>query len=416
MAEVEAEAAAAAERTDNSYNGNEDVSDDARAVAQRLFETAIEQLEAQHIFLRNEESATTVKSDSKSGWSLGSNDSLEFVDDVLLYSRALLGLAALVGLPSFLDRVVAGLSTLIISNNSDALLLLARARLMSLCFLKKLDVNLELPNLVEDDEDEENEQDSDNDQTDDESMEDAHVSDLKRAEVGLLQEVRETFLRAIVAFNKDVNLLTIKKVVAAQYLRNFALLVRQSDKKSPIPIAVITFALSLLSIPNDNSALLLPDQQFTDTLNSCKASCLYHLARFRAAGSDDRAASQDIKESIRSLQLIVKPTVSDEELLGQGYIFLSTVSSNDDTALASYSRGTKVLQALLDKDEGLLSPQLRKNLSKQLESLGANDIQDDSGFENDEVFDLDAEIQRDELYSDFEDNDNDRNNSSEDDE
>ncbi|KAI9336129.1 hypothetical protein BDR26DRAFT_865179 [Obelidium mucronatum] len=221
-----------------------------------------------------------------------------------------------------------------------------------------------------------------------------------------MQNARFSFIQAVEYLKKEANDQTLLKVTIAQLLRNYALAVKQSDKKSPVPIAVLTFALSLIEIPFDPSAPLIPEQDSQDLLHSTKASCLYYLARFRAAGGsdsgDERGATQDAKECIRALGMVVgkESNESNQELLGQSYVFLSTVTANDDLALAAFSRGAQILREVLSRNPS------NETLKTQLAALGADadDLeQEDVADEDGNVFDLAAEIERDDSRSDEED-------------
>ncbi|KAJ3059240.1 hypothetical protein HDU99_006437, partial [Rhizoclosmatium hyalinum] len=199
---------------------------------------------------------------------------------------------------------------------------------------------------------------------------------------------------SISLLKKEANEFTLRQVSIAQLLRSYALAVRHSDRKSPIPVSILTFALSIVNTPFDPAAPLIPDQASQDSLSSTKASLLYYLARFRAAGGDEEGATQDIKECIRAFSFVVDDELRNQEMVGQAYLFLSTVTPNDTLAIAAYSKGTALLRAVLASDPS------KESLKAQLEQLGATsdeaDEEEELLDEDGNVFDLEAEIERDE--------------------
>ncbi|KAJ3026534.1 UNVERIFIED_CONTAM: hypothetical protein HDU68_005489 [Siphonaria sp. JEL0065] len=363
--------------------------DESMAIAQKLLEEGLARLE------------TTDPNLLSDGWHAVHVSSHS---NVVLYAKVALALASALNLKELFDRIEKGLDS-ITEKDADLWLLTGEVAIKKLLAKKRLDLKNTLYASQDDDEGDDEEENEEEVLDDDQKPE----IDLEaRAEVETMQNARSAFLSAVDALKKEANEQTLLKVNIAQLLRNYALAVRQSDRKSPVPISVLTFALSIADIPFDPSAPLIPEQTSQDLLHSTKASCLYYLARFRAAGSggksgtgDERGATQDIKECIRSLSLVVgkESNESNQELLGQALIFLSTVTPNDQLALASFSRGSKLLRLVLEQD-----PE-KETLKLQLESLGADEEEEEEEVPEDEdgnAFDLDAEIDRDDAYSDDE--------------
>ncbi|KAI8840074.1 hypothetical protein BJ741DRAFT_67044 [Chytriomyces cf. hyalinus JEL632] len=386
---------------------SEQAAEDARNVSARLFELAIEKVEAEQklpsAFAMLEKNKLTVSHAPDSG-----NKVYAPVpgDVAVVYAKALSLLGSLVAVSAFLDlarKVCDEISSDSSEILGDAHLIKAFVALEQLRQLKQLGqspIDFADMQLGDEDDDEEEEEESESEGEEDaekEDEQDPEEAEMMVKEVALMQDARAAFIKGIESFASDSNAHTIKKNEAAQQLRNYALLVFNSDKKSPVPTSILTFALSLLDTPYASSSTLIPDQSNADLANSTKASCLYLLARLRARGkdADELGAAQDAKECLRALLLVVGKELNEEneELMGQAFIFLSTVTPNDTLALASFTRGSKILKKALESN-----PHNAK-LKAQLEALGADEADDegDETLEDEDgnVFDLDAEIDRD---------------------
>ncbi|KAJ3248107.1 hypothetical protein HDU78_001867 [Chytriomyces hyalinus] len=389
---------------------SEQAAEDARNVSARLFELAIEKVEAEHelpsAFAMLEKNKSTVSHAPDSG-----NKVYASVPGgvAVVYAKALSLLGSLVAVSAFLD-LARNVCDEISSDSSeilgDAHLIKAFVALEQLRQLKQLGqspidfADTQLGDEDDDEEEEESESEGEED-AEKEDEQDPEEAKMMVKEVALMQDARAAFIKGIESFASDSNAHTIKKNEAAQQLRNYALLVFISDKKSPVPTSILTFALSLLDTPYASSSTLIPDQANADLANSTKASCLYLLARLRARGkdADQLGAAQDAKECLRALLLVVGKELNEEneELMGQAFIFLSTVTPNDTLALASFTRGSKILK------KALKSNPHNAKLKAQLEALGADEADDeqDETLEDEDgnVFDLDAEIDRDDEHS-----------------
>ncbi|KAJ3228775.1 hypothetical protein HDU81_005897 [Chytriomyces hyalinus] len=393
---------------------SEQAAEDARNVSARLFELAIEKVESEHklpsAFAMLEQNKLPVSHAPDSG-----NKVYVSVPAAVavVYAKALSLLGSLVAVSAFHDlarNVCEQISSDDCEALGDAYLIKAFVALEQLRQLKQLGqspvdfADTQLGDEDDDEEEEESEGEGEED-AEKEDEQDPEEAEMMVKEVALMQDARAAFIKGIQSFASDSNAHTIKKNEAAQQLRNYALLVFNSDKKSPVPTSILTFALSLLDTPYASSSTLIPDQANADLANSTKASCLYLLARLRARGkdADELGAAQDAKECLRALLLVVGKELNDEneELMGQAFIFLSTVTPNDTLALASFTRGSKILKKALESN-----PHNAK-LKAQLEALGADGADDDQDEpledEDGNVFDLDAEIDRDDEHSDDDD-------------
>ncbi|KAJ3378486.1 hypothetical protein HDU84_007544 [Entophlyctis sp. JEL0112] len=371
-------------RGDAAAATDETNADDARAVTQRLYEDAIAAAESAHPALADPATADA---------SVLARVAAADPDTAVAHATSLLELGIFLSVQELLERanrVINALTSLpddVV--NAELLLVGAKAKIALYCMSNSIPMAelVDGPRLGDPDSDDEEESDAEtaSQNNDDGGEDDAD----KNQDFGVLQD-------GLGGFRLDANKHAIRKTDMASFLRNFALLIRRFNKKSPIPLAILTLALGIISLEFDTSAPLIPEQISTDLLNSTKGSCLYHLARLRASGTaaDHRGATQDVKECIRALDLVVNNELnqSNEELLGQAYIFLSTVTPKEEVALAAFVKGAKLLRNVLGR-----SPQ-RFNLKKQLEELGAALGDDDQDEEGDFV-DLDAEIEQDDAYS-----------------
>ncbi|ORY30961.1 hypothetical protein BCR33DRAFT_772058 [Rhizoclosmatium globosum] len=360
--------------SNSNSNSNADF-DDVRAVAQKLLEETIAKLESANPVLETDDFAAAAA---------------ESESDVTTYSDAAVELAALVGLDELARRILGALKALEAAN-PDLAFVRGRAAVEVLAIENKLN----LRSVPKEDFDQEEDDEDDNDEELDENHQESEEETRKRMDqVELLQSARSSFITSISLLKKEANEFTLRQVSIAQLLRSYALAVRHSDRKSPIPVSILTFALSIVNTPFDPAAPLIPDQTSQDSLSSTKASLLYYLARFRAAGGDEEGATQDIKECIRAFSFVVDDELRNQEMVGQAYLFLSTVTPNDTLAIAAYSKGTALLRAVLASDP------LKKSLKAQLEQLGATsdeaDEEEELLDEDGNVFDLEAEIERDE--------------------
>ncbi|KAJ3069321.1 hypothetical protein HDU98_007632 [Podochytrium sp. JEL0797] len=371
-----------------AHDKEAEAADDARAVFLRLVEEGVAALEGEDAQL------------SGDAWHAAYVCSAA---SVLAYARLATELGAAARLPLLLARVALGIAS-VVANEDDAALCFEQGRVAveRMALANHVVLMSENASELEDDDEDDND---DNDASDENEEFDENSPDAKRMRetASLMLDARAAFIKCLTLLAKDANEFTTTKVKIAILLRSFALAIRNADKKSPIAISILTFALGLLTTPFDPATPLIPEQDSQDILNATKASCLYYLARFRASGSesDDRGATQDLKECLRSLSNVVgkECNESNQELTGQAYLFLSTVTPNDTLALASFSRGCKLLRTVLTADPS------KQTLKQQLESLGASaDEEEDEEFEDDDgnAFDLDAEVDRDDVFSDDE--------------
>ncbi|KAI8609266.1 hypothetical protein BC830DRAFT_856397 [Chytriomyces sp. MP71] len=426
-----ADALAAAQAEQRAWTKLDDenghAKDDAHAIVARLFEESVERCEKA---LGLSLSDLTVDGSAPIGASAKSTaegkgkgtevDGLGYAaatypELTLTYARALTGLGAFLGVQKLLEVAGRVVDALLASGEEgtkvcgEAALIKAHICLETLRVGNKLGgIPLEVENSgpiaggdEPADEDDSLDDDDDGHEPDDE---DPEKTAKIQQEVEFMQEARSSFIKGIAAFVHDSNTHTLKRISSANQLRNYALLANACDKKSPVPISMVTFALSILDTPYSPKAPLIPDQAIADALHVTKAACLFHLARLRAR-DDDRGATQDTKECLRALGMVVGNQEHEEnaELTGQAYIFLSTVTPNDTLALAAYERGVKLLKQVLEREPG------NELLRGQLQALGAagdNERDDDEEeiLEDEDgiAFNLEEEIDRDDVYSDDE--------------
>ncbi|KAJ3412976.1 hypothetical protein HDV05_008691 [Chytridiales sp. JEL 0842] len=358
----------------------------------KILEMALDQLETLYPSLTPPNPTANSINNNKN---LQKDEKIPDTSTRLLHAQCLREVSAHLVLEERLDHAVKCLRDLVVETPElgEAWVALGKGLLERMKLLRGLN------DCLEDDRGGDDEDDDDDDQEDDQEEEEAEEdanedsrdryddeedkpkAKAERQEAELSTELRRVFSKALSCFESDPVTHALERAHIGRLLRNYALMVYRDSKKSPLSTLILTLALSLLSTePNHTTstdARQLPSATRTSQL--VQGSCLYHLAKFTSAKGDTVGAAMDAKEATVVLRNVLKGlkaeavTTSEdetgemdnvEELLGQTYILLSTLTDDDEVALDSFERGAKCLKRVLKRCPG------REKLRVQLEALG----------------------------------------------